>query len=775
MIGKTVSHYKIISKLGEGGMGVVYKAEDTRLERHVAIKFLPSSLSSDSNAKKRFIREAKAASALNHANIAVVHEIDETPDGQMFMVMAYYEGRTLKDRLESGPLRVNEAIEIVSQIASGLAKAHEKGILHRDIKPANILIGDDGQAKLADFGLATLTGQTRITRTGTTVGTVAYMSPEQASGSEVDRRSDLFSLGAVFYEMLTGRLPFPGDHEAAVLYGVMNSEPDPLVAHRENISSQLQHIVDRALAKKPVSRYQTALDMQSDIELIRDGTVAGSPGQRRMRYRRGAALFLVTALVLFGGYAGTKRFWYSKEIPSWGGETSSVSVAVLPFVNVSSDLEQEYFSDGLTEELISVLARIPELRVTGRTSSFVFKGVNEDLRTIGQKLGVEHILEGSVRKAGDEVKVTAQLIDVSSGFNSWSDSYNVSLDDIFGVQEDIAKAVAQQLGAMLLGEQSEPDPEAHDLAMRARFVLREERTQQGIRRARTLVEQALAIDSSYASAWALMGSVLDLERGSASSIDAQHAILDTVRTVYERALALEPGLATTHVGKALNVHLENWEFEEAEKSIELALQLDPGDPSVMRGAAFFFWAIGRFDRAIALGEDYLKTEPLDRGSYVNLAHAYRGAGLLERAEAVVRKGQELWPQDLHGILARIFLSAGHVDEAREAWNRAVEESHPGESMALFFEALIEYSAGDTTSAANALAEFEGRYGASRPTSCARIRGWRGESQAAFGWLDNAYAVRDPALAYLKQYVELQQLRSDPRWRGLVAKVGLPPD
>ena len=256
MIGKTISHYQITEKLGEGGMGVVYKALDTTLDRHVAIKFLPPHLNSDNQAKTRFVQEAKAASALNHANIAVVHEIDETPEEQMFIVMAYYGGQTLKEKLEGGALDVDDSVAIVSQLASGLDKAHEKGILHRDIKPANILMGDDGHAKLADFGLAKLAGRTQMTKTGSTLGTVSYMSPEQASGSDIDYRSDIFSLGVVFYELLTGIRPFLGDHDAAVLYGIMNHDPAPLASHRTDLPSQLQPVVERALCKDPDQCHQ---------------------------------------------------------------------------------------------------------------------------------------------------------------------------------------------------------------------------------------------------------------------------------------------------------------------------------------------------------------------------------------------------------------------------------------------------------------------------------------------------------------------------------------
>lgn len=310
MIGKTISHYRITEKLGEGGMGVVYKALDTTLDRHVAIKFLPPHLKSDQQAKTSFVHEAKAASALNHANIAVVHEIDETPEEQMFIVMAYYEGQTLKDKLERGTLNVDDTIAIVTQLTSGLGKAHEKDILHRDIKPANILMGDDGHAKLADFGLAKLAGRTQMTKTGSTLGTVSYMSPEQASGGDVDHRSDIFSLGVVFYELLTGKRPFPGDHDAAVLYGIMNNDPKPLVSYRSDLPQGLQGIVEKTLCKDPSKRYQTAGELLNDLKALGSGgAISESHAKRRPSSTiRIVPVLAAMALVVVGGYAGFQLF-----------------------------------------------------------------------------------------------------------------------------------------------------------------------------------------------------------------------------------------------------------------------------------------------------------------------------------------------------------------------------------------------------------------------------------------------------------------------------------
>ena len=779
MIGQTVSHYKILEKLGEGGMGVVYKALDTRLDRHVAIKFLPPHLRTDKDAKSRFVHEAKAASALNHANIAVVHEIDETPEGQMFIVMACYEGPTLKKRLKNGALDVDDAIAIVSQVASGLSEAHEKDILHRDIKPANILFGADGQAKLADFGLAKLAGRTQVTKTGTTVGTVSYMSPEQASGGDVDHRSDIFSLGVVLYELLTGKLPFPGGHEAAVMYGIINNDPAPLTGHIPALPPELQHVVEKALCKDVNARYQTVSEFLADVAGISSGLGVISAAARP---RRGiglglTGLILVIAIIV-AGYAGYRQLSQSRH-PSVAPEASKlVTIAVLPFVNMSSDAEQEYFSDGLTEEVTNVLVKIPELRVTGRTSSFSFKGKDEDRRTIGEQLDVEYILEGSVRKSGNKIRITAKLVKVEDGFQLWSKNYNqTTLDDVFEAQEEIAESVAQVLEVTLLdrenGEAKRPGGLVYDLVLQARFVMREERTAESTRRAREIMERALAIDPDFAPAWAEMGFVHEREMLSDTTMATRQETLEAVREALQTAISLDPGMALAHARMATGYYLEVWDFESARRSIERALELDPRHPIVVGNAAYLARAMGRFDEAVVLDEQWLKTEPLYKGAYINLAHSYRGAGRLQDAEDTCLKAQKLWPDGLLGMLARIYLSAGRVEEARTAWSRSVEIEGASDRIALFLDALIDHSAGDDKAAYKALAEFESNYGSDNPTSCARIRAWRGETDAAFEWLEKAFAASDPSLAYLKQHIELRSLYSDRRWNTLLEKIGLP--
>ncbi|MBL7135126.1 MAG: protein kinase, partial [Candidatus Marinimicrobia bacterium] len=417
MIGKTISHYKILEKLGEGGMGVVYKAEDTKLKRTVALKFLPPELTRDEEAKERFVHEAQAASALEHNNICNIHEIDETDDRQTFIVMACYEGETLKHKIERGPFKLEESIDITIQIAEGLAKAHEQGIVHRDIKSANLYMTKDDVVKILDFGLAKLRGQTKLTKEGTTLGTAAYMSPEQTRGEDVDHRTDIWSLGVVLYEMLTGQLPFKGEYEQAVIYSILNEDPEPVKALRTGIPMELERILNKALLKNAGERYQLVDKMLDNMRWLQKSLEIGIIEQR------------LTKIISPYRYR----------------------IAVLPLTNIGPNPEDEYFADGMTEELISTLSKINELRVIARTSIMQYKNIAKSVAEIGRELKVGNVLEGSIRKAADKLRITVQLIDSQSQEYLWSQDYDREFKDIFTIQSDIAHRVADALRVQLMG------------------------------------------------------------------------------------------------------------------------------------------------------------------------------------------------------------------------------------------------------------------------------------------------------------------------------------
>jgi len=462
---KTIAgKYQLLEKLGEGGMGIVYKARDTRLDRTVALKFLPPELTRDEEAKERFIQEAKAAAALNHPQICTIYEIDEA-DKQTFISMEYIKGQSLKDKLESGPLDTDEAKDIAIQVAKGLREAHEKGIIHRDIKPANIMLTNKGQAKITDFGLAKLTWGVDLTKTSTIMGTVAYMSPEQAKGKEVDHRTDIWSLGAMLYETLTREKPFKRTHDQATLYAVLNESPEPIEKFRKGIPPELESVVLRCIEKFPDNRYRNMETVISDLESV------------------------------------ATKF---KSFPS---------IVVLPFTNMSADPEQEYFCDGLAEEIINALTKIKDLKVVARTSAFVFKGEKLDVREIGRRLNVGTVLEGSVRKSGNRLRITAQLINVADGYHLWSEKFDRNLEDVFAIQDEISEAIVENLKVKLLKGEREAvfkryteNMEAYSLYLKGIYFLRMY-TVDGFKKAIEFFQAALQKDPDYALAYAGLAEV----------------------------------------------------------------------------------------------------------------------------------------------------------------------------------------------------------------------------------------------------------------------------
>ena len=499
--GTQLGPYEILSQLGQGGMGVVYEARDPRLDRHVAIKLLPPDLTRDDTAKRRFLQEAKAASALDHPNICTIHEINETDDGQLYLVMARYEGETLKERIARGPLELDDAIDIATQVGEGLAKAHAAGIVHRDIKPANLMVTTDGTVKILDFGLAKLAGTEGMTQTGTTLGTVAYMSPEQAKGQEVDHRTDIWSLGVVLYEMLAGKSPFQGENLAAVVHAVLESNQPSLSGE----SSSAQDTVTRALSKDRAQRHGAVTDLLTQLRALQKGSdtaIAATPTQA--------------------------------ETPS---------IAVLPFADMSPEKDQDYFCEGMAEEIINALTKLENLRVVARTSAFRFKGQALDLREVGRKLDVTSVLEGSVRKAGNRLRVTAQLIDVSDGYHVWSERFDRTMDDVFEVQDEIARTVSDKLRVELLGQpgsslitQPTRNLDAYNLFLQGRQCYMR-MAGPPLEQALDYFNQALTLEPEYAEAHAGIARVRTVQ--TVLSFAAPQAVMPEAKDAALRALEID--------------------------------------------------------------------------------------------------------------------------------------------------------------------------------------------------------------------------------------------
>ena len=796
--------YELIAPLGTGGMGEVYRARDSRLGREVALKVIPADMAANPERLARFEREARVVASLNHPNIVMLHSIEESGPTR-FLTMELVEGQSLDRHLAPGGLPVPRVLDLGIALAEALVAAHDKGVVHRDLKPANVMLTREGRVKVLDFGLAKLQApepslegtqaatMAPLSSAGTVVGTVPYMSPEQLKGEAVDARTDLFSLGVVLYELATGHRPFTGATSAETISSILRDTPRPLIEARQDAPRHLARIIDHCLMKDPEARFQTAKDVRNELrallkeldsgEVETSGIRSGSSStvvtpvrgaSRRGRWIAIGAVALVAVVTAL--WFTNRRPGGSKSAPPKGAiETSSI--AVLPFANMTSDKEQEYFSDGLTEELLNVLAKIPELKVAGRTSSFAFKGKNEDLRTIARTLGVANILEGSVRKSGDRIRITAQLVKADDGFHLWSETYDRKLDDVFAVQDDIARSVAASLKLTLLGgggASPNPNGEAYDLILKARFVI-QSRTPKTVARAKQLIERALQLSPDYAPAWAGLGLVLLTEANLPQAIELKKRLTESALRAFTRALELDPNYAVAH-SRMANVYWNKWDFAAAERSTSRALAAEPKNPIVMGNAALLYANTGRLNEAIELGLRVLESDPLRVTALVNLTSYMVCARRLDEADVLLRRARELSPDDpsLDALQGDIHLYRGEVDSARTSYARFVERQGLGD-YGLSLTAIVEHTAGNETASRAAAAAFEKQFAANDPSTAAEVRAWRGEMDAAFAWLDKAYAARDPVLCNLKTDPYMSSLYTDPRWNMLLKKVGLPTD
>ena len=626
-------------------MGVVYKAEDTRLKRTVALKFLPPELTRDPEAKERFVREAQAASALQHNNICVVHDIDETPEGQMFISMEYLGGETLKRKIERGPLKIADTLDIVIQISQGLTKAHEHGIVHRDIKPANVVITSDGVAKIVDFGLAKLSGRTMLTKTGSTLGTAAYMSPEQARGEPADHRTDIWSLGVLLHEMLTGKRPFEAEYENALLYSILNSEPEPITALRTGIPMELERIVRKCLAKLPGNRYQHVDEMLVDLRAAQQESPRAVESKKRMRrfpLLIGAGLAIVVLLAL-------AYIFLPKPAPP-----PDKSVAVLPFQNVSAGGPYSYFAAGLHDELLTQLSKIGALKVISRTSVMGYEATKTPLRQIARELGVGNVVEGSVQVVGARLRVNVQLIDAATDAHLWAERYDRTLDDAFAIQSEVAQEIVAAVGGVLTSAEQgsltavpTSNAEAYRLYMQGReYYLRPGYLQRNFEIAQGLYERALILDPGFALAHAALSEVHGLMywfRYDPSPARAVHQ-----REEAEAALRLAPDLPQAHVAIGLAHYWGRRDYGRALEEYQIALRDLPNDAGLWAEIGYAQRRLGNWDKVFEAFGRATELNPRNAdlfndlgGLSYNLVHRY--------AEAVSAYDRALsLAPDLHG-------------------------------------------------------------------------------------------------------------------------------
>ena len=695
--GTRLGRYEILSKLGAGGMGEVYRARDARLERDVAIKILPERFAQDADALARFQREGKAVAALSHPNIVAIYDIG-TDQGRPYTVMELLEGHTLATRLKQGPLPWREAVNLGQAIAAGLAAAHARGIVHRDIKPENLFLTAGGHVKILDFGLARLdprwAGQgaaltatlTPETHPGTIMGTIYYMSPEQVRGHPVDARSDVFAFGCVLYEMLTGRRLFARDTQADTMSAILHEPPAPLCAAAP---PALEAIIARCVEKQLEARYASGQELLAALKAVGTDPAAVETDKRLV---------------------ATLRPEMRTPMPS--KPRTEASVAVLPFVNMSSDPENEYFSDGLAEELINVLSKIKGLRVAARTSAFAFKGKNEDVRKIGEQLGVRSVLEGSVRKAGNRLRITAQLVNAADGYQIWSETYNRQLEDVFAIQDEIAQNIAKALRGVLTEKDKQaieqgptPDVQAYDFYLRGRQFFHQFR-RKGFEFACAMFNRAIAIDPSYARAYA---GLADCHSLLFMYWDTNPTHLAKADEASRTALELDPELAEAHVARGLALTLQK-QFTEAHREFETAVEKNPN----LFEAYYFFGraclAQGRLHEAAELFEKACQVHPEDYQALGHLGSIYAGLGQQERSQEAYRravratdKHLELHPDDARALYlgAIAWCRLGNVARGLEWANRALAMD-PEEPVTLYNVACLYSVQGETEKALDCL-------------------------------------------------------------------------
>jgi serine/threonine protein kinase/tetratricopeptide (TPR) repeat protein len=770
-------------------MGEVYRAHDVRLERTVAVKVLPPELAADEKYRQRFLREARAASALSHPNVAHIYDVGEQ-DGTHYIAMELVEGENLRALVSTGPLSSDRVVDLGVQMASALEEAHSRGVVHRDIKSANAVVDAKGHVKVLDFGLArrTLDDAAMLdsrlstqdqTAVGVVSGTVPYMSPEQALGKEVDARSDLFSLGVVLYELATGRLPFVGDTATQTIDRICHAAPEPIAALNRQVPEELERIVRKCLEKDRDRRYATARDLGVDLRnLQRDRETGTTPTStaRRPAPRRGRLLALAAAVVAVVVGAGVAFRGLTPD------ETSIDSLAVLPFQNETGDPDVEYLSDGITESLINTLSQLPGLKVISRSSAFAFKDEQGDLGEIGRKLGVRALLLGRMVQRGEELSISAELVDVADDRQIWGGRYSRRLADLLSIEREITETIVQRLRPELTAQEAKgldrggtPDPEAYQLYLRGRHFMvgTSEEMDKGV----ALLEEATRKDPDFALAWATLAET-HLYRALHGRSDPRSAA-EALRSALDKALAIDPDLAAAHVVAGNLRLLFDWDWPAAEMEFRRAIELAPGSSLAQAEYGWCQWFVGDYEKALEHHRLALEVDPLSLGPMHNIGFSYLAARRYDEAIESFRKTLEVYPDWIwgHTKLGVSYAFNDMPDEALAEAARAEEliEKGGGTPLLRSWLGVIYARTGKTTRAREALRELEALdvEQSVDPVDFASVHAVLGETEAALDRLEEGLAERSLSMPYVPELLFLDGIRDEPRFQAVVEHIGLP--
>jgi serine/threonine-protein kinase len=773
VISQRLGHYRIVEKIGAGGMGVVYRARDERLERDVALKVLPGNALADEFARKRFQKEALALSNLNHPNVCTIYEIGEA-EGQTFIVMEYVEGRPLNESIADGGLAIETAIRYGVQITEALAHAHERGLLHRDLKSPNVMVTRQGRVKVLDFGLAKRVGlerseettQEALTEKGTLVGTLAYMAPEALSGEPVDARSDLWALGVILHEMLAGARPFQGTTAYALSSAILREPAAPLPGRTP---TAVRGIIQKCLTKEPGQRYQSAVEVRAALEAASLDSVVVATPERRFAYR----WWLVGAVVV-----AILAVWLGARLKRWTGSPDRIeSVAVLPFDNLSNDPDQEFFADGMTEQLITDLSKIRALRVISRTSVMQYRGARKSLPQIAQDLGVDTVVEGSVMRSGNKVRITAQLIRARAEQHLWAESYDRDLSEVLELQREVARTIAGEIRVTVAPqEQAElrvvrrADPEVYELVLRGQYYANRG-VEEDLKKAIQYFEQAIARDPNYAPAHGgLAFSYMNL----ASVYRPPREVMPKAKAAAQRALELDETLVDAHVTLAGVLLFYDWDWPAVEKHLKRSTELNPNSAAAHVLYSNYYTALGRPQEALAEIRLARVLDPLSLVVQTNLLGSFIGARQFDEAIAQAQQILEREPNFAFGYAsaALAYAEKGEFDKAIEAMEKATKLERNTTMTAL--TAHVQAAKGNRREAEKLLEDLKAvssnRYVCAYEMAHAYVK--LGDKKQAFEWLEKGKQQRADCMVWLLSEPWMDPLRGDRQYRELLDYIGL---